>query len=49
MQTLQERIKEVYREAIAVLARTGRSGKRKTQLNANAFCCHLSVSGCICG
>jgi hypothetical protein len=49
MQTLQERYKEVYREAIAVFTRTGRSGKRNKQLYANAFSCHLRTSVCICG
>jgi hypothetical protein len=39
----------VYREAIAVFARTGRSGKRKIKLNANALSLHLRISACICG
>jgi hypothetical protein len=33
-----------YREAIAVFARASRSGKRKTQLNADALSCHLRKS-----
>jgi hypothetical protein len=46
---LKKSINFVYREAIAVFARTSRSGKRKTQLNAIAFSCHLRISARICG
>ena len=49
MQTMQDSMNLVYREAIAVFARTSRSGKRETQLNANAFSCYLRISACICG
>ena len=44
MQIMQDSMNLVNREAIAVFARTSRSGKRETQLNANAFSCHLRIS-----
>ena len=45
---LQDNAMLDFREAIAVFARAGRSGKRKTQRNAIAFSCHLRISACTC-
>jgi hypothetical protein len=49
MANVEKSFNFVYREAIAVFARTGPSGKRIIKLNANAFSCHLRISACICG